>query len=58
MTDPRVRCTACRCYRGGYCSQALHAGLSKTRSSLEVGFDLANLPQHCGAHQPMKARAS
>ncbi len=55
-SDPRVRCVDCRCYRGGYCSRAQLAGLSRTRPTLEVGPDLAHLPQHCGAHQPLKAR--
>lgn len=52
MTD-LVTCTACAWYRANRCHQARKAGLSPL-ASIEIGRDLANLPQRCPAFKERK----
>lgn len=46
--DDRVTCVQCANLKAGRCMNAKCAGLSQW-ASIEVGRDLANLPQRCPA---------
>lgn len=50
MTDDRVTCTTCQHYIRGKCMQAKAADLSPF-ASIEIGRDLATLPQRCPAYK-------
>ena len=54
MTDGMVTCRQCDNLRNGKCQQARAAGLIPW-ASIEIGRDLANLPQRCPAHQAKQA---
>ena len=49
--DPRVTCQACKNYRRGWCGNAIRAQLSETRTSVEVGPELARLAQWCAGYR-------
>lgn len=50
--DARVTCNTCTNLRGGWCSAAKHAGLMHRNGRAEISQELANLRQHCPAHNP------
>ena len=56
MIDTRVTCLQCMNHRSGWCQRALAAGLSKHRTTAEVGRDFATKPQNCSAHVPRGPR--
>ena len=49
--DPRVTCAMCKHYRRGWCQNARQAQLSETRTSVEVGPELAKLAQWCNGYR-------
>lgn len=48
MTDDMHTCRQCQHLRAGRCMQARRAGLSPF-ASIEIGRDLADMPQRCQA---------
>ncbi len=51
--DDRKSCVECKNYSGNRCHQAKSAGLSPW-ASIEIGRDLAELPQRCPAFKERK----